>query len=103
MQAKIDIRVGKIWRHKNFPKQPAYRLKIDSGEKIGIKNSNAQITEKYKIKELIGKQILDVTNFPPRRIAGFKSEVLVLGINDKNGFVRLVKVDKEIQLGEKVY
>ncbi|KAA3598695.1 MAG: tRNA-binding protein [Calditrichaeota bacterium] len=102
---KLDIRVGKILEAKEFPeaKKTAYKLKIDFGEKVGIKNSSAQITENYKIEDLVGKQILGVTNFPPRRIAGFKSEVLVLGINDENGFVTLLKVDKEIQLGEKVY
>lgn len=102
---KLDIRIGKILEAEEFPeaRKPAYKLKIDFGEKVGIKNSSAQITENYTTEDLVGKQVLGVTNFPPRRIAGFKSEVLVLGINDKNGFVTLLKVDKEIELGEKVF
>ena len=77
---KIDVRAGTIIDAKVFKKakKPAYQLKIDFGEEIGIKNSSAQITEIYKCEDLIGKQILGVVNFPPKQVADFMSEVLVL-------------------------
>ena len=78
---KLDIRLGTILEAKIFEKakKPAYQLIIDFGEEIGIKKSSAQITEVYNCNDLIGKQILAVVNFPPRQIADFMSEVLVLG------------------------
>ena len=92
---KLDIRVGKIIDAKIFEKakRPAYQLKIDFGSEIGVKKSSAQITEVYKLEDLIGKQILAVVNFPPRQIANFLSEVLVLGTYSKQGIV-LIKPDE---------
>ena len=100
---KVDIRVGTILEAKVFEKakKPAYQLKIDFGEEIGIKKSSAQITEVYKIEDLIGKQILAVVNFPPRQIADFMSEVLVLGTYSKDGVV-LITPDKRIENGDKL-
>lgn len=100
---KLDIRVGTIIDAKIFEnaKRPAYQLKIDLGSDIGIKKSSAQITEVYKTDDLIGKQVLAVVNFPPKQIAGFMSEVLVLGIYSKDGVV-LIAPDKEVQNGDKV-
>ena len=99
----LDIRVGTIIEAKDFEKaqKPAYQLKIDFGEKIGIKNSSAQITQVYKKEDLIGKQILAVVNFPPRQIANFFSEVLVLGTYSEEGVV-LIKPDHDVKNGDKL-
>ena len=100
---KLDIRVGTIIEAKIFEKakKPAYQLKIDFGKEIGIKKSSAQITDIYKIEELVGKQILAVVNFPPRQIADFMSEVLVLGTYSKDGVV-LIKPDIKVENGDKL-
>ena len=101
--AKLDIRVGTIISANNFEKarKPAYQLKIDFGEEIGIKKSSAQITGCYSVEDLIGKQILAVVNFPPRQIADFMSEVLVLGTYSEQGVV-LIAPDKEVKNGDKL-
>lgn len=100
---KLEIRVGKIVDVKDFPeaKKPSYKLRIDFG-KFGMKKSSAQLTALYSKEELLGKQIIAVTNFPPKQIADFSSEVLVLGIVTKDKKVILLKPDKEVELGEKV-
>lgn len=100
---KADIRVGTIIEAKPFLKarKPAYQLKIDFGEEIGIKKSSAQITDLYKPENLINKQILAVVNFPPRQIADFMSEVLVLGTYSKQGVV-LIRPDIEVKNGDKL-
>lgn len=100
---KLDIRVGRIISAKFFEKakKPAYQLEVDFGEEIGVKKSSAQITEVYKENDLVGKQVLAVVNFPPRQIANFISEVLVLGTYSKNGVV-LITPDKEVDLGDKL-
>jgi tRNA-binding protein len=89
---KLDIRVGEIVRAEPFPeaKKPAYRLLVDFGAEIGVKRSSAQITDCYTPEELAGRQVLGVVNFPPRRIAGFSSEVLVLGVYTEKGVVLIV-------------
>ena len=99
---KLDIRVGTIIEAKVFEKakRPAYQLKLDFGE-LGIKNSSAQITEKYRVEDLIGKQVLGVVNFPPRQIANFFSEVLVLGTYSAGGVV-LITPDQEVKNGDKL-
>ncbi len=100
---KADIRVGTIIEAKPFLKarKPAYQLKIDFGEEIGIKKSSAQITDVYKPENLINKQILAVVNFPPRQIADFMSEVLVLGTYSEQGVV-LIRPDIEVKNGDKL-
>lgn len=100
---KADIRVGTIIEAKPFLKarKPAYQLKIDFGEEIGIKKSSAQITDVYKPENLINKQILAVVNFPSRQIADFMSEVLVLGTYSKQGVV-LIRPDIEVMNGDKL-
>lgn len=99
---KLDIRVGVIIKAEEFKKarKPAYKLEIDFGS-LGIKKSSAQITERYKPEDLIGKRILAVVNFPPLQIADFMSEVLVLGTYSEGG-VSLVVPDKEVSLGDKL-
>lgn len=101
--AKLDIRVGTIVSANAFEKakRPAYKLKIDFGEEIGIKKSSAQITECYRSEDLVGKQVLAVVNFPPRQIADFMSEVLVLGTYSEQGVV-LVTPDFHVQNGDKL-
>lgn len=100
---KLDIRVGTIIDAKVFEKakRPAYQLKVDFGDEIGIKKSSAQITEVYKPEDLIGKQVLGVVNFPPRQVADFISEVLILGTYSKQGVV-LIKPDEEVSNGDKL-
>lgn len=100
---KLDIRVGTIVSAKNFEKarKPAYQLEVDMGEELGIKRSSAQITDHYSPEELVGKQVLAVVNFPPRQIANFFSEILVLGTYSEGGVV-LIKPDKPVKNGDKL-
>ncbi|MFZ2522840.1 MAG: tRNA-binding protein [Minisyncoccia bacterium] len=103
---KLDIRVGKILEVSDFPeaKKPAYKLKVDFGVEIGIKNSSVQIVALYSKEELIGKLVMGVVNFPPRKIGPFESEVLTLGVPDGEGRVILITPDKENpQLGGRLF
>ncbi len=100
---KLDIRVGEIIEAKVFEKarKPAYKLMVDFGDEIGVKKSSAQITDCYEINELIGMQVLGVVNFPPRQIADFISEVLVLGVYAEQGVV-LIKPEQIVKKGDKL-
>ena len=100
---KIDIRIGTILTAQPFKKakQPAYQLSINFGD-MGIKKSSAQITHLYNVEDLIGKQIIAVVNFPPKQIANFFSECLVLGVYNNNKEVVLLAVDKPIKNGSKI-
>jgi tRNA-binding protein len=100
---KIDIRSGTILEVKDFPKakKPAYQLVIDFGP-LGIKKSSAQITHYYRKEELLNKQIIAVVNFPPKQIAGFFSECLVLGVYDENNQVILLRPDKTVTNGQRI-
>ena len=100
---KVDIRVGKVVRVEDFPKakNPAYKLWIDFGN-LGVKKSSAQITRLYDKNELVGRLVLAVTNFPPRQIADFMSEVLILGVVLDGGEVALVQPDRNVPLGKRV-
>ncbi len=100
---KLDIRVGTVLEAKPFEKakKPAYQMIVDMGKELGIKKTSAQITEKYKPEDLVGKKVLAVVNFPPRQIADFMSEILVLGTYS-NGGVVLVTTDKEAENGDKL-
>lgn len=105
--AKVDMRIGKIIECKDFSeaKKPSYKLRIDFGEEIGIKNSSAQVTTRYKKEELVGRMIVAVLNFPPKQIANFVSEVLVLGVEDEKGAIILLAPEKseDAPLGSKIY
>lgn len=100
---KLDIRVGTITEAKVFEKarKPAYQLVVDLGGEIGLKRSSAQITDHYTPEELMGKQVLAVVNFPPRQIANFMSEILVLGTYSEGGVV-LITPDKPVKNGDKL-
>ena len=100
---KIDMRVGTIIDVAPFPKakKPSWQLVIDFGE-LGFKNSSAQITTFYSMEELVGKQVIAVINFPPKQIANFFSECLVMGVYDENNDVVLLQPGKEVKNGCKV-
>jgi tRNA-binding protein len=100
---KIDIRVGTILEINDFPKakRPAWQLTVDFGE-LGIKKSSAQITDLYEQQELIGRQVLAVVNFPPKQIANFFSECLVLGVYTDKKEVVLVGPDRKVENGWKL-
>lgn len=101
----IDIRVGRIVEARGFPeaRKPAYLLVVDFGEEVGRRQSSAQLTGLYSAEELVGRLVVAVVNFPPRRIAGFKSEVLVLGLTDGAGNVLLLQPEREVPIGGRVY
>jgi len=100
---KINIQTGTIVEIDDFPKarKPAYKLKIDFG-KSGIKQSSAQITKHYTKEQLIGQQVVAVVNFPPKQIADFFSECLVLGVYDENNDVILLKPERNVDNGSKI-
>ncbi len=101
---KLEIRVGKIIHAESFPeaRQPAYKLWIDFGE-LGIKKSSAGLTKLYQPEDLIDQQILAVTNFPPKQVANFISEVLVLGVVMDEGKVALIKPDQDVPMGLRIF
>lgn len=102
---KVDVRVGRVVAAEPFPeaRKPSIKLLVDFGPGAGEKRTSAQITEHYAPDSLVGKQVVAVVNFPPKRIAGFKSEVLVLGVPDENGEVVLLSPDRQVPLGGKMF
>ena len=101
---KVELRVGTIVDVENFPeaRKPAYKLKVDFGDEIGIKKSSAQITDIYDREDLIGRQVLAVVNFPPRQIGPVRSECLVTGFHREDGAVVLVGPDSNVPNGAKL-
>ncbi|MBN2981261.1 chaperone CsaA [Cohnella algarum] len=97
----LDMRIGTVVAAEAFPEArvPAIKLRIDFGADIGVKRSSAQITARYTPEAMIGKQVVAVVNFPPRRIAGFESEVLVLGGVPEKGDVILLRPDQPVPNG----
>ena len=101
---KVDVRVGTVVEAVPFPeaRKPAYKLKIDFGDEIGIKRSSAQITIHYEAEELVGRQVAAVVNFPPRQIGPFMSEVLTLGFADANGEIVLIHPERAVPNGTRM-
>lgn len=102
---RVDIRVGTITaaRPNSGARHPAYVLTIDFGAEIGIKTSSAQLTVHYTEAQLTGRQVVAVVNFEPKRIAGVKSEVLVLGLPDEDGAVVLLEPTREVPPGGRMF
>lgn len=101
---KVDMRVGTVIDASvnKRARKPAYKVKIDLGEELGVKNSSAQITDLYMPEELIGKQVIVVANFEPIRIADVKSEVRILGADTEEGVV-LLDLERKVKNGAKIF
>jgi tRNA-binding protein len=102
---KVDVRVGRVVEAEPFPeaRKPAIKLTVDFGAELGRRRTSAQLTEHYTPEALLGRQVVAVVNFPPKRIAGFKSEVLVLGVPDETGAVVLLGPDQPVPPGGKMF
>jgi tRNA-binding protein len=102
---KVDVRVGTVIEAVEFPeaRKPAYKLRIDFGDQIGIKRSSAQITVHYRPQDLLGRQVAGVVNFPPRQIGPFMSEVLTLGFADANGDIVLLEPERGVPNGSRMF
>jgi tRNA-binding protein len=103
--AKVDVRAGTIVEARVLEgaRKPAFALRIDFGAETGIRMSSAQITVRHRAEELVGTQVCAVVNFEPKRIAGFVSEVLVLGMNDEHGNIVLIRPQCPVPNGSRLY
>lgn len=102
---RLDIRVGTVVEVLPFPeaRKPAYRLKVDFGPKLGVRQSSAQLTAHYRSDDLVGRQVAAVVNLPPRQIGPVCSEVLVLGFPDARGDVVLVAPERPVPNGGRLF
>lgn len=102
---KVDIRVGRVLRAEPFPeaRKPAIKMWIDFGPDLGERKTSAQVTALYTPETLVGRQVLGVVNFPPRQIGKFMSEVLVLGVPDRDDAIVLLSPDQEVPEGSRMY
>jgi len=102
---KVDMRVGRIVAVEDFPeaRKPSYKVQVDFGPEVGLKWSSVQARQDYPKEELVGRQVVAVVNFPPKRIAGFASEVLLLGVPAEDGGLSLLQPDRPARLGGRVY
>lgn len=102
---KVDVRAGTILEARPLEgaRKPAYAMRIDFGPELGVRASSAQITVRHRAEDLPGTQVCAVVNFAPKKIAGFTSEVLVLGMNDENGAVVLVRPQFPVPNGTRLY
>jgi tRNA-binding protein len=100
----LDLRVGTVLRAEPLlgARKPAYRMDIDFGPEIGIKRASGQYTVNYMSEEMVGRQVIGVVNFPPRRIAGFMSEVLVLAAPDPQGAHIFLTVERQVPNGGRI-
>mgnify|MGYP005848395865 CR=1 FL=1 len=103
--AKVDIRVGVVVQVEDFPRArlPSYRVRVDFGPELGLKTSSVGAKREYTPEELLGRQVLAVVNFPPKNVAGFLSEVLILGVPAEDGSLVLLQPSRPARLGGKVY
>ena len=101
---KVELRVGRVVSADPFPeaRKPAYVLRVDFGEEIGVRKSSAQLTALYRPDELVGKLVVGVVNFPPKQIGPMRSECLVTGFHDEEGRVALCVPDRAVPLGTKL-
>ncbi|MDD5147627.1 MAG: tRNA-binding protein [Candidatus Daviesbacteria bacterium] len=102
---KVDIRVGKVIKVEDFPeaRKPLYKITVDFGKEIGIKQSAVGATHLYKKEDLENKLVLGLLNMPPKQIGPFASEFLTLGVSDEEGHCILIVPDKKAPLGDKLY
>jgi tRNA-binding protein len=102
---RVEIHVGRVQRAEPFPeaRRPALKLWIDFGSAIGVRKTSAQITRHYSPEDLPGRMVLAVTNFAPRQIGTFMSEVLVLGVPDEDGEVILLQPDRDVPVGGRMF
>lgn len=102
---KVDLRAGTIVQVEDFPeaRRPSYKIWIDFGEEIGIKKTSAQVTKLYSKEDLKNRQVMCVTNFPPRQVGNFMSEVLLTGFPDASGDVVLASMEREVPNGVKLF
>lgn len=101
---KVELRAGTVVQVEDFPKarKPAYKIWVDLGEEVGVKRSSAQVTKRYSKEELLGKQVICVTNFPPKQVADFISEVLVTGFVLPDGEVILAQSERAVPNGTRL-